>query len=229
MIQVGSMSILALTSISKKIFALCTAIGATLSVVWVPRTENTDADEISKLEDKDDWQLIPSVFNRLSLKWGLHSCDRFASDLNHQVPRFYSLRWCPGTAGIDAFDHFWGNPLENNWVNPPFSLIGRVINKIVADKAIATVIVPWWTSQVWWHLVAPNGHTLTPLVTDWLLLPSRSALFMSGQGSGNSRAGAAPRWRVLALRFDGRPNARRLRPAFRELPRRPGGPHPPRR
>jgi hypothetical protein len=119
-IRVGSMSNLARTSIAKKIFGLCTAIGATLTVVWVPRTQNTDADDISKLEDKDDWQVVPSIFKRLSLRWGLQSCDRFASDLNHHVPRFYSLCWCPGKARIDAFDHFWGNPLESNWIKPPF-------------------------------------------------------------------------------------------------------------
>jgi hypothetical protein len=228
-IWVGSMSSLAMASIAKKTFALCTAIGATLTVVWVPRAQNTNADDISKLEDKDDWQLVPIIFYRLSLRWDPHSCDRFASDLNRHVLQFYSLRWCPGTAGIDAFDRLWGNPLDNNWISPPFSLIGRGINEILGDKAIATVVVPWWTCQVWWHLVAPNGHTLSPLITDLIMLRSGNELFMFGHGSGNSRPDATPRWRVLALRFDARPNARRSRPAFRKLPHRPHGPHPPRR
>eukprot|EP00873_Tetraselmis_striata_P028154 jgi/Tetstr1/448418/TSEL_035688.t1 len=58
--------------------------------------------------DKDDWQLLPKFFRRLGLKWGIHHVDRFASDLNHQVPRFYSRFWCPGCEGVDAFSHFWG-------------------------------------------------------------------------------------------------------------------------
>eukprot|EP00873_Tetraselmis_striata_P000097 jgi/Tetstr1/420361/TSEL_011480.t2 len=64
-----------------------------LSIVWASRDENPDSDEISKMLDKDDWQLLPKFFRRLSLKWGIHHVDRFASDLNHQVPRFYS-RFC---------------------------------------------------------------------------------------------------------------------------------------
>eukprot|EP00873_Tetraselmis_striata_P005595 jgi/Tetstr1/425859/TSEL_016236.t1 len=49
--------------------------------------------------DKDDWQLLPKFFRRLSLKWGIHHVDRFASDLNHQVPRFYS-RFAKRTLGL---------------------------------------------------------------------------------------------------------------------------------
>eukprot|EP00873_Tetraselmis_striata_P036021 jgi/Tetstr1/456285/TSEL_043042.t1 len=79
-----------------------------LSIVWASRDENPDSDEISKMLDKDDWQLLPKFFRRLSLKWGIHHVDRFASDLNHQVPRFYSRFWCPGCEGVDAFSHFWG-------------------------------------------------------------------------------------------------------------------------
>jgi hypothetical protein len=118
-IRLGSMTNLVLTSIATMFFTLCAGTGATLTVVWVPIKENTDADDISKLEDKDDWQLVPSVFNMLSLRWDLQSCDRLASDLKHQIPRLYSLRWCQGTARTDEFDHSRGNPLENNWGTHP--------------------------------------------------------------------------------------------------------------
>eukprot|EP00873_Tetraselmis_striata_P038334 jgi/Tetstr1/458598/TSEL_045001.t1 len=44
--------------------------------------------------DKDDWQLLPKFFRRLSLKWGIHHIDRFASDLNHQpsAPRGLAVK-----------------------------------------------------------------------------------------------------------------------------------------
>jgi hypothetical protein len=82
-IRVGSKTSPTLNSIAKRALTLDAAIGASLTVVWVPKTHNTYANDISKLEHKDDRQLVPSVFDMLNLRWGLHSCDRLASDHIH--------------------------------------------------------------------------------------------------------------------------------------------------
>ena len=49
-----------------------------------------------------------SFFWRLEERWGTHAVDLFASDANNQCGRFFSLYWCRGTAGVNAFAYFWG-------------------------------------------------------------------------------------------------------------------------
>jgi hypothetical protein len=73
--------------------------------------------------------------------------DRFATDLNAQTKRFNSLRRCPGTEAVNAFTQNWSK--ENNWINPPFSLLHLVINKVIKQKAPATIIAPIWKAQPW--------------------------------------------------------------------------------
>ena len=49
--------------------------------------------------------------------------------------------------------------LENNWVHPPYALIGRVIRHIRQSNALATFIAPKWSSAYWWPLLAPHLKT----------------------------------------------------------------------
>jgi hypothetical protein len=83
----------------------------TLSVEWVPREQNTLDDELSKLIIPDDWMLAMSFFRWLEERWGTHAVDLFASDANNPCGRFYSLHWCRGTAGVNAFAYSWGGEL----------------------------------------------------------------------------------------------------------------------
>ena len=99
-----------------------------MSVHWVPRELNQAADDASKLSDGDDWILNPAVFRELDARWGPHACDRFASDKKHLCPVFYSQFFRPGSAGVDSFAFSWHN--ANNWINPLFNLIGRVLRKL---------------------------------------------------------------------------------------------------
>ena len=42
---------------------LCRELGMRLSVEWVSRAENMRADELSRLEDSNDFMLDPACFN----------------------------------------------------------------------------------------------------------------------------------------------------------------------
>ena len=70
---------------------------------WVPREEYILADELSKMLIPDDYMLCRLVFCMLEERWGRHTVDLFASGANNQCVRFYSLHWCRGTAGVNAF------------------------------------------------------------------------------------------------------------------------------
>ena len=75
----------------------------TITVEWVPREENTLADELSKLIVPDDWMLRRELYQQHEERWGPHQVDLFASNANNQCERFYSLHWCRGSAGVNAF------------------------------------------------------------------------------------------------------------------------------
>ena len=188
------------------IFWFCVASGITLTVQWIPRDLNEKADYLSKIVDIDDWKLHPSLFSVLDARWGPHSVDRFATHTNALCPRFNSWYWCPGTSGLDAFAQpDWLT--TNNWCNPPFRLIGRLISLVRELGAVATIIVPVWPGQSWWHQLCPDGSHLAADVVDMCELPQGFDTFLPGVHNANTAGVGTPTWRVIAVRFDCRPGA----------------------
>ena len=160
MLQIDAMNLLGiinrgsprlpLNQLARDLFWFCLTHGITLSVEWVPREENAFADELSKLLIPDDWMLAPKFFTWLDSKWGPHLVDLFASSDNNQCGRFYSLHWCRGTLGVNAFGYSWSG--ENCWINAPYRVIGRVWRALREQNSVATILVPLWESSTWWHL-----------------------------------------------------------------------------
>ena len=72
------------------VYRLCRELGMRLTVEWVSRDENTRADELSRLEDSNDYMLDPACFNYLDALWGPHTIDRFASLKTKQLERYCS-------------------------------------------------------------------------------------------------------------------------------------------
>jgi hypothetical protein len=124
-VEVGSMKF-ELHKMARRIFEICISSGIYLEVQWIPRDQNQQADYVSRLLDTDDWQTTDDLFLSLDARWGPHSIDCFANYYNHKLPRFFSRFWNPNTAGVD----FFIQPLrgENCWVDPPVSVIPRVLH-----------------------------------------------------------------------------------------------------
>jgi len=72
-------------------------------VEWVPREENTLADELSKMLIPDDFGVSRMRFRRLEPRFGPHTIDMLASGANNLCERFYSLHWCRRSGGVNAF------------------------------------------------------------------------------------------------------------------------------
>ena len=51
------------------------------------RSKDNPADDPSRFIDRSDWKLNSATFAALSQRWGAHSIDLFASEINAQVPR----------------------------------------------------------------------------------------------------------------------------------------------
>ena len=65
MVEVGSRKA-ELQLIARRIFQFCVRNSMSLTVEWIPRGENTIADYISKMVDRDDWQVNPVLFQWLN-------------------------------------------------------------------------------------------------------------------------------------------------------------------
>ena len=64
-----------LHAIALEIFQFCANNGIELEVQWIPRTKIERADYISRIIDRDDWQISADCFMSLEESWGVHSVD----------------------------------------------------------------------------------------------------------------------------------------------------------
>jgi len=188
-----------LQALALAIYALAAHLRITLVVRWIPRSLNVGADLLSKIEDFDGWQLSPALFARLEAQWGPHTVDRFASELNTQLPVFNSAFWCPGTAAVDPLQQDWQG--SNSWCFPPVPLVGHVLRLAQEQRVDLTLVVPLWPSQFWWPLLCPSGTEFGPFVTGVVWLPHPRVALRPGPRSGRVFGYSAAHWRLVAVRI----------------------------
>ena len=157
-----------LQKIAFEIFELCLKHDIVILTRWVPREQNTLADEISKYIDSDDWGIDFETFEYIQQRYGNFTFDRFASSQNTKVDRFNSKFYCPGSSGVNAFTHDWS--YELNWLCPPISLIGACLRHMKLCKARGVLFIPEWKSAYFWPLLTPNGRIFYDFVKEYLYL-----------------------------------------------------------
>jgi len=166
-----------LQELAVQIFQFCAENNIQIDFVWIPRTENTKADAISKFVDFDDWGVSERISNFCQRRWGNCSLDAFANGQNSKNVRFYSKFWCPNTLGVDAFAFSWVG--EHVWLVPPLHLIGKVIAKVKQDKCTGILVFPKWVSAAFWPLIH-TGSTYIPIVKDFLEYANPRNFFIPG-------------------------------------------------
>jgi hypothetical protein len=159
--------------------------GFTLVFEWVPRDQNVRADFLSHAseEEQHDYSLREELFAYLDGLWGPHSVDRFASVSSRQplLPpnggRFCSRFFHPEAEWTNALTIGWGG--ENNWVFPPFHLVGEALQHLRASGAEGTVVAPEAPWAPWWASTRA-GRAWAPDIGGVVHLgPARSALLAS--------------------------------------------------
>ena len=85
------------------------------------------------------------------------STDLFASRLTHQLARYISWRPDPQAFQSDAFSVNWKH--LKGYAFPPFSLIARVLDKMMMDKTDLVLVAPIWQAQPWWPLLHAGTTT----------------------------------------------------------------------
>lgn len=151
-----------LTQVAESVWA--TALQHNIDIIarHVPGVTNTQADYLSRISTRYEWMLHPGLFQQLDYLWGPHTIDRFASLITAQTSVYNSRYLDPETAGVDALAQTdWRE--HNNYVNPPFRMLGQVLQVICQQRATATVIAPLWQGQYWFPqlqsmLIAPPFH-----------------------------------------------------------------------
>jgi hypothetical protein len=185
-----------LSQLAETLWDWCLQQNIQLQAQYLPGELNKVADYLSrKGAEHQDWMLNPMIFQQLNHLWGPHQVDLFASRLNHQIPIFYSWHPEPGTTAVDAFLQPWQN--IRGWANPPFSLIGRVLEKVRKDKCTITLIAPIWSTQPWFPIL------IAMLIDYPRLLPQNQDLFLPGK-LGNEQALRSPNWNSAAWHISGK-------------------------
>jgi hypothetical protein len=123
-----------------------------LTAAHVPGIENVEADAASReFKDELEWTLIQTIFDNITQRFGMPQMDLFASRLNYKVIPFCAFKPDPLAATIDAFTIHWLGFLC--YAFPPFCVLGRVIQKVIQDKAEIILIAPDWPTKPWYTLV----------------------------------------------------------------------------
>lgn len=179
-----------LNKLTKLIFFHLKKIGASLTPLHLPGRLNTLADSLSRLNPNTEWQMNPSTFKEIDMKWGPHTVDRFSTFQNKLLPRFNTRFFDPRAEATDTMSTSWQK--ENNWVNPPFRLIPRILKKISQEQALVTLIAPLWTSAPWFPL-------LLEMTKELRLLNSKSVIPQLGSAEPLKNK----KWRLAAWRICG--------------------------
>ena len=149
--------------ITREIMFWCKDRDISLLIAHLPGKLNTEADKASHVfNDDTEWCLNVSEYNQLVNLWGTPCIDLFTSRLNYKLMPYVAWKPDHSAWAIDAFTLNWSD-YSLSYCFPPFSLIGRVLQKIQMDRARVILIVPDWTTQFWYPLLlqlmeAPSYH-----------------------------------------------------------------------
>lgn len=169
----------------------------TLTAKYLSGIQNWQADYLSRIKSTCEWRLHPNLFRMIDNIWGPHNIDRFASITSTQLPVYNSLYWDPETSGVDALAQTdWG--IMNNFVNPPFALLPKVLSIVKEQNAVATVIAPKWPGQPWYQ------DLINMLIDQPIKLPisPRTIVALGPQQEPFKNRN----WDIYAWRISGRPD-----------------------
>ena len=172
-----------LAAIMKDIFQIMMKNNCSLTLVYVPSSEN-QADLPSRILSKSDTTISKRTWVYLEYLFGKHDVDMFALESNAMVDyngvtlEHFTPRSSPFSAGIDAFSQCYVDE-KNYHAFPPYCLIPAVISFVIEEKINCTLIFPQFVPiPSWFPVVLRCAH----IVTVGFLGDRRVLLFPSRKG-----------------------------------------------
>lgn len=133
---------------ARKIWEWCEDHANWIVATYINTKLNVIADHASRLQvDGNDFKLDSISFSKIQSKLGVPQIDLFASHQTNQCKNYYSWFPDPGCIGVDAFSYKWDTFF---YAFPPFSLVARVLKKVINDSATGIIVVPNWKTQAWY-------------------------------------------------------------------------------
>ena len=161
-------------ALAKTIWEFCIVHNIWLTCAHVPGIYNVEADTESRKAYKDsEWMLDPHIFSLAMTHCGFSpKIDCFATRINTQLCQYISYKPDPFSTYVDAFSVDWQN--LHGYLFPPFSLIGRTLQKVQMDHAVVVLVVPYWPTQPWFNtfqrLLMGPAFMVKPHATNLILV-----------------------------------------------------------
>lgn len=140
-----------LNELTRNIWQWCEDRNIFIFASYIKSSDNVIADTESRRFNIDtEWEISETVFMRITELLGKPEFDLFASAQNNKCARYSSWKLDPFSEVVDAFTFSWHS--INFYAFPPFSLIPKVLEKIISDRARGILIVPDWPAQPWYPM-----------------------------------------------------------------------------
>ena len=142
--------------IGKSIWNYLLSHKITITAEYLPSRLNFRDDWESKnATDSSNWKLHRKVFLKITRLLKTPTVDLFASRVCHQLPQCMKWKPDPNSVATDAMRQDWNKMFA--FAFPSFSLIGRVINKVLRENVETMILVTWqtptWQTQPWYTLL----------------------------------------------------------------------------
>lgn len=147
----GSVKYSYLDNITKALWQWCEKKCIIVFASYISSSANFEADRESRFFSiNTEYELNDTVYNQIIQRFGSPEIDLFATRINKKCNKFVSWFPDPESWKVDAFTIRWSEFFF--YAFPPFSIITRVLEKIVQEKGLGIVVVPYWPTQAWYPL-----------------------------------------------------------------------------
>ncbi|RVE44042.1 hypothetical protein evm_011340 [Chilo suppressalis] len=149
--RMGSVQYRHLNQVTRDIWKWCEKRKIIIFASYINTKQNLEADLLSRKKFQNtEWELSNYAFQEITLQLGIPEIDLFASRCNAKCFTFVTWKADPDAWAVDAFTISWHDKFF--YAFPPFSLITKVMQKVINDKAEGIVVVPYWPTQAWFPL-----------------------------------------------------------------------------
>lgn len=191
-----------LNGILKKIFQLTYEQNCALTLEYIPSAHNPADFPSRSMSNKLEATISRRTWLYVQYLFGKHSCDMFSldsnamKDENGELLEHFTPCPTPLTSGTDAFAQSY-NADGNYYAFPPFSLIPSVIQFIIQERIICTLLVPRTHPTPPWYALLKSAADC--IVTVGFKGDKGVLLYPSCRGYKQDKFGLP--WDLLAVRF----------------------------